>query len=50
MRRGNERSECFNPPSTYSYGILWTIRGDHYSPLRSYVVECGRVNDYNCIT
>jgi len=58
MRRGNERSECYrgilSPSNEGTDTLLWTIRDDHYSPLGrmtcSYVVECGRVNDYKCIT
>ena len=58
MRRGNERCECYwgilSPFNEGTDTLLWTIRGDHYSPFQrmtcSHVVECGRVNDYKCIT
>jgi hypothetical protein len=58
MRRGNERSECYrgilSPFNEGTDTLLWSSRMDYYSPLQwmtcSYVVICGRVNDYKCNT
>jgi hypothetical protein len=54
MRRGNEFTSVLIPSNEGTDMLLWSSRMVHYSPLGrmtcSYVVECGRVNDYKCIT